>query len=58
MSEPSLKTSRDFLDFQAEYEGSISLHPLHRSKFIQGIPDIVLQGSAPQAPVVADTNTL
>jgi hypothetical protein len=49
-----LKTLRNSGAFQAEYEGSIPFAaPFHPSKFIQDIADIVSQGDAPQAPVVA-----
>jgi hypothetical protein len=43
-----LKTPRNYGAFQAEYEVD-SLHPLHHSKFLQDIADIVSQGDAPQA---------
>jgi hypothetical protein len=50
-----LKTLRNSGDFQTEYEGSI-LFPLHHSKFIQDIAEIVSQDDTPQAPVVAHTS--
>jgi len=37
MSEPPLKALRKSGDFQAEYEGSIPLHPLHHQQLSQAI---------------------